>query len=369
MLRLGTEMVSLSTRAVDFAEYGPLTRLQVHLERGDWPHLDGELAAMGRRLRQAPRPFETLWWQVVSAARAQTRGDWCEAERLVGSSLTIASGPEYGTAFQLLLTQRVITAWNKGDDLLPLVGADVLPAGPMRTSWEATLLGWTSDRRGPADVEAELDRLLERGIASVREDLTFGPVTSALAMATADVKAERHAATLYDALSAFADQWAGTAGAVVNGPYALHLGRLAAVLGRCDEAEDLLDRAEQSALVGGCTAWLARVHLAQAELAGDPRVRRARAREAEREADALGMRTVGERARSLLGTIARPAGLTERECEVLRQVAAGCTNTEIANRLCLSVKTVERHLLNAYRKAGVRNRAEAAAFALRELTD
>jgi len=33
------------------------------------------------------------------------------------------------------------------------------------------------------------------------------------------------------------------------------------------------------------------------------------------------------------------------------------------------VKTVERHLFNAYRKAGVRNRAEAAAFASRELDD
>ena len=367
MLRLGTEMVSVSTRAVDFAEYGSLTRLQVHLERGDWPHLDGELAAMGRRLRQAPRPFETLWWQIVSAARAQTRGDWSEADRLIASSLAIASGPEYGSAFQLLLTQQLITAWNRGEDLLPLVGADVMPAGPMRVSWEASLLGWTCDRRNRAEVEEELDKLLANGMESVRQDLTFGPVTSLLAMAAAEARSERHAATLFEGLAAFADQWAGTSGAVVNGPYALHLGRLAAVLGRPAEAHRLLDQAEQSAAAGECTPWLARIHVAQAELADDPRRRRSLARRAETEADSLSMRAVAGRARALLGMTAHPAGLTEREAEVLRLLAAGCTNAEMAERLYLSVKTVERHLLNAYRKAGVRNRAEAAAFALREL--
>jgi DNA-binding NarL/FixJ family response regulator len=52
---------------------------------------------------------------------------------------------------------------------------------------------------------------------------------------------------------------------------------------------------------------------------------------------------------------------------VLRLLAGGRTNHELAADLCLSVKTVERHLLNAYRKVGARNRAEAASFTLREL--
>jgi DNA-binding CsgD family transcriptional regulator len=76
------------------------------------------------------------------------------------------------------------------------------------------------------------------------------------------------------------------------------------------------------------------------------------------------MGAVAARARGLLGRPQRPADLTEREQEALRLVAEGATNAEIADRLCLSVKTVERHLVNAYRKAGVKNRAEAAAFAL-----
>jgi pimeloyl-ACP methyl ester carboxylesterase len=55
------------------------------------------------------------------------------------------------------------------------------------------------------------------------------------------------------------------------------------------------------------------------------------------------------------------AQLSRREAEVLELVAMGCTNAEAAERLVLSVRTVERHLLNAYAKLGVRGRAEAAA--------
>lgn len=56
------------------------------------------------------------------------------------------------------------------------------------------------------------------------------------------------------------------------------------------------------------------------------------------------------------------AQLTAREAEVLDLVAGGCTNAEVAAQLVLSVRTVERHLLNAYTKLGVRGRAAAAAL-------
>jgi ATP/maltotriose-dependent transcriptional regulator MalT len=58
-----------------------------------------------------------------------------------------------------------------------------------------------------------------------------------------------------------------------------------------------------------------------------------------------------------------PAGLTEREVEVLRLVAAGKTNNEVAADLYLSVKTVSRHLSNIFTKVGVTSRAAATAFA------
>ena len=62
-----------------------------------------------------------------------------------------------------------------------------------------------------------------------------------------------------------------------------------------------------------------------------------------------------------------PGGLTERQAEILRLIAQGMTNHEIANQLVLSERTVQRHITNLYAKIGVRNRAEATSFALREL--
>jgi ATP/maltotriose-dependent transcriptional regulator MalT len=59
----------------------------------------------------------------------------------------------------------------------------------------------------------------------------------------------------------------------------------------------------------------------------------------------------------------RPGGLTEREVEVLRLVAAGRSNPQIATELFLSEKTVARHLSNIFAKVDVSSRTAAAAYA------
>jgi DNA-binding NarL/FixJ family response regulator len=60
-----------------------------------------------------------------------------------------------------------------------------------------------------------------------------------------------------------------------------------------------------------------------------------------------------------------PGGLTEGEAEVLRLVAEGRTNVEVARTLVLSDKTVKRHMANIFAKICVSSRAAATAFALR----
>jgi len=59
-----------------------------------------------------------------------------------------------------------------------------------------------------------------------------------------------------------------------------------------------------------------------------------------------------------------PGGLTRRELEVLRLVAAGCTTREIAARLFISAKTADRHIQNLYTKIGTSNRATATRWAI-----
>jgi DNA-binding NarL/FixJ family response regulator len=63
------------------------------------------------------------------------------------------------------------------------------------------------------------------------------------------------------------------------------------------------------------------------------------------------------------GAAAGTAGLTGRELEVLRLVAAGKTNYAIASALQLAEKTVHRHVSNIYAKLGVSSRAAATAYA------
>jgi HD-GYP domain-containing protein (c-di-GMP phosphodiesterase class II) len=62
--------------------------------------------------------------------------------------------------------------------------------------------------------------------------------------------------------------------------------------------------------------------------------------------------------------IARPAGLTDREAEVLGLLARGLQTKQVAAALGISVKTADRHVQNAYAKVGVSTRAAATLFAI-----
>ena len=73
---------------------------------------------------------------------------------------------------------------------------------------------------------------------------------------------------------------------------------------------------------------------------------------------------VHEVARRNAGADGPAASLTSREEEVLRAVAWGYSNKEIAAKLDVSVKTVETHKTNALQKLGLRNRVDVVRFAL-----
>jgi ATP/maltotriose-dependent transcriptional regulator MalT len=127
-----------------------------------------------------------------------------------------------------------------------------------------------------------------------------------------------------------------------------------------------------AALRRACTNWQelampydaarARVQIALAcQALGDRDAAELALEAARAEFERLGARPDLERVARLTG--ASPGVLTDRECEVLRLVARGLTNREIAADLVISEHTVARHLQNVFAKVGLSSRAAATAYA------
>jgi DNA-binding NarL/FixJ family response regulator len=70
--------------------------------------------------------------------------------------------------------------------------------------------------------------------------------------------------------------------------------------------------------------------------------------------------------KAALPTVHLVEALTDREMEVLRLVAMGASNKDVARALSISVRTVQVHLTNIYGKLDVRSRTEAALYAIRQ---
>jgi HD-GYP domain-containing protein (c-di-GMP phosphodiesterase class II) len=80
--------------------------------------------------------------------------------------------------------------------------------------------------------------------------------------------------------------------------------------------------------------------------------------------DAIAVRAVVEAAGQRAPRIEGPAGLTQRETDVIRLLARGLQTKQIARALGISLKTADNHIQNAYSKMGVSTRAAAAVFAM-----
>src|SRR6201999_1003320 len=127
--------------------------------------------------------------------------------------------------------------------------------------------------------------------------------------------------------------------------------------------------AEADAGFTNCGGWrgVARVWAAPAALAGGGGGAVGWLAEAEAGFDRRGLSRLAERCREL-GKDAQPnpwvaAGITTREADVLRLVVDGLANKQIASRLKLSPRTVEKHVESLLRKTGARSRTGLVAAA------
>ncbi|MDN0198739.1 helix-turn-helix transcriptional regulator [Streptomyces sp. S.PNR 29] len=177
--------------------------------------------------------------------------------------------------------------------------------------------------------------------------------------------------TAAEELGALARQWQRRRGSEVTLPHAAAAsagGAVAFATGDPDRAQTLLRRALVLWLELGVPyeAAQARMTLAAADRsAGDEEGARMELRAARRSFEQLGAVPDARRAAALLTALRgrQPGGLTDREVQVLRLVAAGRTNRAIAAELVISEHTVARHLNNIFAKLGVSSRSAATAYA------
>ena len=214
------------------------------------------------------------------------------------------------------------------------------------------------DRGRPASAIGAVHRLLAEPLDPVhRSQLLPGAVEVVLAAGEVDPAAE-----LADELASIAEVFGSVA---LRAMAAYARGSVLLASGQADAAAPELRRAMAvwRSLDAPYEAARARLQLGRALRAlADEESAAGEIAAARDEFGKLGAVPAEREAARLLGAT-HPAGLTDREVEVLRLVARGSSNPDIAATLVLSEKTVARHLSNIFTKLDVGSRTAAAAFA------
>jgi ATP/maltotriose-dependent transcriptional regulator MalT len=345
--------------------YGDLHRAEVVSRRRE---------VLARRTRD---PFQLRHVHAVRAMAAFDQGDLDTAEQLLAEARSQVEGVDSPEPLAFLQLSEALACRARGTHAqalgLMLEAMQRFRAmGPGITAWYigdlAMVQAAAGDLNGARATIAEAEDLLS-GYSS--DSMVVGETLTYACEAAARIGDTQTLIRLEPRLRPFGGQ---------NHDFLVDrlLGHIALVRGDTASAERLLAMAEDLARAAPFPPELARVQEAQADLAlVRPGGASGRAAAHTLLSAALtGLETVGflddaGRVREKLDaikpapTVSVVAGLSPRELDVVRLVAAGYSNRQIAAELVVSEKTVINHLTSIFNKLGVENRAGAAAFAIR----
>jgi len=191
-----------------------------------------------------------------------------------------------------------------------------------------------------------------------------------LADATVALRDTERCSIIYEMLRPYSKLNATLPGALMLGAVSGYLGSLAAAIGKSSEARRWLDESLilNSSMHARPALARSKVDLARVLLASENEPDRKRARSLLEEvrgvALELNLRPILRLAKELDGG-SDAVNLTDREVDVLRNIAAGLSNRHIAAQLSISTSTVATHIRHIFRKIAVKNRTSAADFARR----
>jgi DNA-binding NarL/FixJ family response regulator len=299
--------------------------------------------------------------QVYRAHVLQVAGDWSRAQQQVASAceafLRPPPHPAAGLAFyEQGELNRLIGRYEAAEEAFTRaasLGHSAQPGlGLLRLGQGRVEAAQAAIRRSLAEAEGQLGRagLLP---AYVEIQLAAGAAEEARTAATELADVAAHIGSEY--LQALAAQAEGAV-LLSAGDAGSALPRLRAAAAAWQRLDAAYSFARTRLLLGEACRALGDHDTARMEIEG--------ARDAFRR---LGADPDRQAAEALLAEPRRerPAGLTEREVELLALLATGKTNREIGAQLFISEKTVARHVSNIFNKLGVSSRAAATAYALK----
>ena len=310
----------------------------------------------------------------VNATLAHFEGRWADARSHSDRGLELS--PKHLP----LLHDRVLVEYETGDHtaaarhLQRLIDVDrsshPYPLAGMFTAMALSQIAYISRDSARADRAATAVRsLLDRSHAVTNAVVCGRMARALLAILAADQDAcEAELEFLQPFERIMPSQWSLATSRV--------LGLLAHVAGRRPRALEHFERALTFCRASGYgpeLAWSC-YDYALALLETDARRDRMKAAalldESRQIALSLGLQPLASRidefrARYRARLVAKPAGLTTRELDVLRLISEGRTNKEIAQALFISTHTVAVHVARVLQKTGTSNRTEAAAYATR----
>jgi DNA-binding NarL/FixJ family response regulator len=371
-----------------------LWRIWTLLEGGDAVGLEREWTRCLVLAAEVRHPLPRWYVAQFRALRAGLEGRAEDAERLANEALALGNQAGRPDAQHIFAVQLTPLYWQHGvaTDLLPMMERFIEQVAQL-TALRCAVTHFHAELGRLTDARREFERLAAPDFAQLPRDLSWLCSMTHLVEACAVLDDHRRADTLYTLLRPFDTRVAvGGSGTLCYGSVARSLGILAGLLGRWDDAAAHFEQALEQNRRLGAASWVARtqVDYARMVLSRDPSDRDVQAagllNEALATARGLNMPGLAERAERLRaassgaprmhvtsspsalpppGLRSFPAGLTAREVEVLRLLAVGRTNREIAAELVLSEGTVHQHVVRIYQKIAVGRRAEAASFAIR----
>jgi len=375
-LRLAAEALTIAGRVgnLELVHFAHNRRFQALMERGEIAMAEIDLDAMERvdmRLRQ---PTYAVGLMINRIMLALTRGQLEEAERLILQSMAMALYPisQEQLSVQIFTLRR---EQGRLGELQPVLSA-FLRQNTAGSAWRPGLVLLYLEVGQQDAARVEFEHMANEGFAAIPRDGRWQSCIIYLSEACAELGDATRAAELYELLRPSSGRYIIAGYLVCHGSADRHLGMLSATIANWPVAERHFEIALEANRRGGACVALAltqhdfAVMLLARRAPGDRERANTLLRDCLECARELGMRGLEKRAEALLmqqpGASARSgADLTAHESEVLRLLAIGRSNADIALALSISLNTVATHVRNILAKTGCANRTEAAAYAMR----